>query len=1096
MEHECGFEASSVCIQLQLTSKQDPDQSTHDTFSNLAGSEAAQSAFGASLVSFMQTYGFDGVDIDWEYPVAPERSGKEKDFENYVTFLANLKKTLGGSGHRYGLSITLPSSYWYLKNFDIVKISRSVDWFNMMSYDLHGTWDSTDKWIGSIVQAHTNLTEIDLALQLLWRNNIDPAKVVLGLGFYGRTFTLAQPSCTSPGCPFSGGGNAGDCTDNVGTLSYAEIQRVIAKGAKVDLIKDAAVKRVLWGGNQWASYDDADTFKMKVDYANKHCLGGTMVWAVSLDDRTGSAAGALSKSTGRKTLAASAERSNPYKASGACFITECFDKPTCPSGYGAVQQINGNKQDVSIDHGCGKGQKRTYCCPSDDMPTCQWRGSAPACDVGGGCHDDESALTYDTGGGCSSGHKKLCCKNNVSDKVLSQCLWKGTAPRCERDNKCPTDHPKELGRSISGDNQQECDVYGFGDTQHNQLKVFCCTDPPPYTGCDWYTKGDQDPPPSPRPAHCDGKCPSGKTLVATDDMCFTGGTRAFCCDPAHTYNDNYVTDFKNKLLKFSDEHTCPANQLEGPNHAKRRSLDDHHPDNATIDPQSLTPRDFKSMGGYETLQILYAALPLGTQLSSFIVEAYNEVIGKQINLQAVKDLQTGIDADPYDNKLFDLAWMLCDWSRAKGIVDGIGNDPDICVLPPDNQDFSDVDPDGDSDTPYKRRRRENSQSLGSIENAFSREMHNDRYRLREIPESPGSVKMGTFQEMHNDKYRRRDISQSPGSLEKAPFGEIHNDKHRVREAPPSPGSGEEAPLREIYSDRHRVREVPPAPASGEKAPFRELENDTELSGDILKRIFDQDPASNSRPLGGLPSTGLLMNAIMHDNLPLLYMQHVRYAANDATARDRDTILEVAYDITHRPDLQFFTEGTQAGPFAQDRFAVFHFHDIGVHTPPGGGTAYPEIPFFHVFHGQRVEENRRRPGQWVVAQADVASGPQVPSNTNPEPAGRAPGPNARTEVLQCGRHQNQRLVWLPGQTPLNPLLRPMQQTIVDFGAHMRNAGILVGDNLPHWNAGRRRFDWDNNPNHPEFYTSDNFGPIEQGHRQPPADMNPRTGGWPT
>ena len=54
----------------------------------------------------MQTYGFDGIDIDWEYPVAPERSGKPEDYQNYVSFLKNLKSALGSSGHKYGLTIT------------------------------------------------------------------------------------------------------------------------------------------------------------------------------------------------------------------------------------------------------------------------------------------------------------------------------------------------------------------------------------------------------------------------------------------------------------------------------------------------------------------------------------------------------------------------------------------------------------------------------------------------------------------------------------------------------------------------------------------------------------------------------------------------------------------------------------------------------------------------------------------------------------------------------------------------------------------------------------------------------------------------------
>jgi chitinase len=78
-------------------SMNDPDQPTAKTFSQLAGSTSAQSAFFKSLIQIMQNYGFDGVDIDWEYPVAPERSGNPSDFANYPTFLANLKSALGKS---------------------------------------------------------------------------------------------------------------------------------------------------------------------------------------------------------------------------------------------------------------------------------------------------------------------------------------------------------------------------------------------------------------------------------------------------------------------------------------------------------------------------------------------------------------------------------------------------------------------------------------------------------------------------------------------------------------------------------------------------------------------------------------------------------------------------------------------------------------------------------------------------------------------------------------------------------------------------------------------------------------------------------------
>jgi chitinase len=50
-------------------------------------------------------------------------------------------KTAAGS---LGVTMTLPNSYWYLQGFDIVNIEPNVDWFNVMSYDIHGTWDGSN----------------------------------------------------------------------------------------------------------------------------------------------------------------------------------------------------------------------------------------------------------------------------------------------------------------------------------------------------------------------------------------------------------------------------------------------------------------------------------------------------------------------------------------------------------------------------------------------------------------------------------------------------------------------------------------------------------------------------------------------------------------------------------------------------------------------------------------------------------------------------------------------------------------------------------------------------------------------------------------
>lgn len=146
------------------------------------------------------------------------------------------------------------------------------------SYDLYGFWDRTNP-IGAVVQAHTNLTEIQAATELLWRAGISPKDVVLGVGFYGRSFELKDPECTTPGCPFGELAKPGACTNEGGILGYFEIQQIIAgksdsasKTSRRDIKpvydKDAAVKYTVYDDNQWVSFDDKDTFGDKVAWAN------------------------------------------------------------------------------------------------------------------------------------------------------------------------------------------------------------------------------------------------------------------------------------------------------------------------------------------------------------------------------------------------------------------------------------------------------------------------------------------------------------------------------------------------------------------------------------------------------------------------------------------------------------------------------------------------------------------------------------------------------------------------------------------------------------------------------------------------------------
>ena len=195
----------------------DNGTSTQPVFGDMVSSSANRSKFITNLLSFLRNYAFDGVDFDWEYPGAPDRGGNPNDGINYTEFFKELQAAIANEPQNYIVSFTAPTSYWYLRHFNLKNMMQYVDFANVLSYDLHGTWDSTADNIGSVVLAHTNLTEIDMALDLFWRNGVDPNQLNLGLGFYGRSFQLADPSCWQPGCPFKGGAAPGAVS---GDFSY------------------------------------------------------------------------------------------------------------------------------------------------------------------------------------------------------------------------------------------------------------------------------------------------------------------------------------------------------------------------------------------------------------------------------------------------------------------------------------------------------------------------------------------------------------------------------------------------------------------------------------------------------------------------------------------------------------------------------------------------------------------------------------------------------------------------------------------------------------------------------------------------------------
>ena len=117
---------------------------------------AGINTFADSSVAFIRQYGFDGVDIDYEYPTSMDNAGNPDDFAianarraglmaSYIVLMKTLREKLDAAGaqdgQHYMLTIASPSSGYLLRGMEAFQVTEFLDYVNIMSYDLHGAWN-------------------------------------------------------------------------------------------------------------------------------------------------------------------------------------------------------------------------------------------------------------------------------------------------------------------------------------------------------------------------------------------------------------------------------------------------------------------------------------------------------------------------------------------------------------------------------------------------------------------------------------------------------------------------------------------------------------------------------------------------------------------------------------------------------------------------------------------------------------------------------------------------------------------------------------------------------------------------------------------
>jgi chitinase len=294
--------------QLQILKEDNPDlkimmsvggweQSEH--MSDTALTQESRIRFARSCLAFMREYGFDGIDIDWRFPVSGGMTnGRTADKENFIYLLDEFNGQFEywseRDGVNYSLSITAPAVPELYAGFDLAEIATRIDFINLMSYSFEGSWSRT-----AAHQAPINMSDYDPrdaetqsdftingAVNNFLNAGVPAEKLVIGVGLFGQAWRNVRPNdffglfSTTDGVP-SG-------TRPGGLLYYSDMAEHFINSPNYIRFFDESAG-VPWmyneSGRIGISYENSESIQRKAAYVKRMGLGGIMIWQLAYDDR-------------------------------------------------------------------------------------------------------------------------------------------------------------------------------------------------------------------------------------------------------------------------------------------------------------------------------------------------------------------------------------------------------------------------------------------------------------------------------------------------------------------------------------------------------------------------------------------------------------------------------------------------------------------------------------------------------------------------------------------------------------------------------------------------------------------------------------------
>jgi chitinase len=224
---------------------------------------------------------FDGVDLDWEYPVdGGLQPGKPEDKQDFTALAAEFRRQLDAVRPGLLLTAALPAEPEYYGHFDLPQISRYLDYISIMAYDLHWNTEKQTNFHSALYHAHADPSQPplnerfgDFAVRGFLAAGVPPSKIILGVPFYGKGWS---------GVPDKNHGLYQSATSPAQDGGSFRDLNALAHGADKRYYKEA-VSCTVWYNNVFWSYDCERSMHQKATYVRHKKLGGMMFWELSQD---------------------------------------------------------------------------------------------------------------------------------------------------------------------------------------------------------------------------------------------------------------------------------------------------------------------------------------------------------------------------------------------------------------------------------------------------------------------------------------------------------------------------------------------------------------------------------------------------------------------------------------------------------------------------------------------------------------------------------------------------------------------------------------------------------------------------------------------